>query len=1473
MVLFVIPIFLYLFIQNQRVQSYFTQKGITELSEYLDTEITVKSINVSFFNRVNFHDVVFKDQENDTALYSKVLSLRVNQLHTKKRHIKFGKIRFTDAQIYFKNDSSFNLNIKFVIDKLKGKGDSISPRRKWTFLVKQVVFRNAEFSYQSPGELHDDKTAINFNDLYLQDLDIILKDFHKYSDTISFDIAQMNFVEKSGFQLESFKATTSVHRTFMVFEDASFSSPNSKFNANLLAFRFKKFSDFKKGVFGSHVKMNLDVLPSIVDFDDLTFVIPQFKGIHESIHLSGNIRGYLNDMKIRDFVVEYGKATRFKGDLNIVGLPEIRETFFYIDVEDALANRKEVMEFATPRGKSLKLPPVISRLGTVHYKGKFTGYLDDFVAYGKFSSPLGLIKTDILIKPDISNQIIFKGNLVATNFDIGKLLNADKNVGNISLNANIDGSGSSMDDINGNLKGTIEKVGYKNYEYQNIEVEGSLADNAYDGSVSIKDPNIDMDLLGRFDFSKSVPEFDFTANIPLLKPHALNLIQEDSLLTSSFLVTANFVGNNLDNLSGRIKLINAFFQREKEELALYDITLMATGIDNHKNLALNAGFIDAYISGDYELTSLPGNFYQFLNHFLPSLPKGSKPEKKYDNDFNYEVKIKDTGPITSFFMPTLKIASNTTIKGKYSPATKNLGINLRSNKLVYKENTWENLYVNGQTNDTLLSLASGSKLLSLGEKIDLENFTIYTDIYKDNIDFTLRWNNWDSAIYRGNLMASAHLKKSGISNSPSLSIGILPSKVVVGDTIWRVEPSTIFIDSSMLIVENFLAINNDQFVSIDGKVSGQHSDSLRFVLNNISLDNLNFFTAKKNILFKGYVTGEAVLSDFYDEPKFRSSIMADNLIINNEMLGEAWLETSWNNTLKSIHIDAHAKKGRVKTLKVMGDINPVNKKIELDITADRLRVNIFQPYLNKLISELNGIANGKVGIEGTLSKPLANGEIKLQKTSFIVDYLQTRYNFSHNINIENNTINLEEIVIFDNLGNRTYMSGNITNDHLKNFHFDILLDAENFMFLDTKQSDNDYFYGKAFASGRINIKGPPENLHMNIDARAERNTAFYIPLNSTNEVSELNFINIIGNDGNNDSIFIVEKPYQVDVTGLSMDLDLEVTPEAEVQIIFDPKVGDIMKGRGNGNINMEINTLGKFKMYGTYEITEGDYLFTLQNVINKRFKVKSGSSIEWTGEPTDASINIEAIYRTKASLYDLLLEEEYKRRIPVECQLLMTNKLSNPAIKFDIALPTTEEEIRSKVRQAIATEDELSKQFLSLLVINSFMPDPNRGLTGGGTNSTGGNLGATGVGVTTSELLSNQLSNWLSQISNDFDVGVNYRPGDEISSDEVEVALSTQLLNDRITINGNLDVGGNQVATTNATNTSNIVGDFNVDIKLNESGKLRVKAFNRSNDNFEYENPYTQGIGLSYQEEFNTFPELLSYYWKKLFKREKDPSN
>jgi hypothetical protein len=517
---------------------------------------------------------------------------------------------------------------------------------------------------------------------------------------------------------------------------------------------------------------------------------------------------------------------------------------------------------------------------------------------------------------------------------------------------------------------------------------------------------------------------------------------------------------------------------------------------------------------------------------------------------------------------------------------------------------------------------------------------------------------------------------------------------------------------------------------------------------------------------------------------------------------------------------------------------------------------------------LNGIATGEVLIGGTLNKPVTNGQITLQKTSFVIDYLQTKYNFTDDFLIEDNMISFQDVQVFDEKGNIALTKGTITNEYFRDFIFDITLEPQDFQFLATREADNNQFYGTAFGSGIVRISGPPKNLMLDVLARTESGTRFFIPLNPEGDVAAYNFVTFVS-PGDQVKEENVQERYEVDLSGIEMNFDLEVTPDAEVQLVFDSKIGDIIKAQGSGNINLRINTLGDFQIYGDYTIMEGDYLFTLQNVINKRFNVREGGTITWSGDPTDAFINLEAVYNVRTSLRNLFNDDTYSRRYPVECQLNLSNKLTNPDIKLDILLPTADEETKNLLKNSINTEDELNKQFLSLLVINSFMPDPNMS---GMTDQAGRSSDYAAVGVTTSELLSNQLSYWLSQISNDFDIGFSYLPGDEITTNQVEVALSTQLLNDRVTINTNLDVGGQNTNISETTETtSNIVGDFSVDIKLTQSGKLRMKAFNRANDNRLYElAPYTQGIGLFYREDFNSFDELVNRYWNRIFSRKKD---
>jgi hypothetical protein len=543
-------------------------------------------------------------------------------------------------------------------------------------------------------------------------------------------------------------------------------------------------------------------------------------------------------------------------------------------------------------------------------------------------------------------------------------------------------------------------------------------------------------------------------------------------------------------------------------------------------------------------------------------------------------------------------------------------------------------------------------------------------------------------------------------------------------------------------------------------------------------------------------------------------------------------------------------------LEISGDYTPGDRKIDFTIEMDKLRMNIISPYLASQISNISGIASGKLDLSGTPRQPELNGSLSLQKASFKINYLQTTYSFSDELSIRNNQFIVRNFEIFDMDGNKAILDGTCTTTYLRDLIFDLRLEAQDFYFLNTREKDNDTYYGTAIASGVLNLKGPPNDLKLNISAVSRKNTQMFIPLYTGKSISENTMVEFVSSKSQDISYLPERQPSKTPV-GLTMSFELEMTPDAEVQIIFDPKVGDILKGNGSGLIKLLISREGDFQMLGDYRFDSGDYLFTLQNIINKKLQLQRGGTIVWNGDPTDAIIDMRAIYTTKASPYILVPDgpEYLKKRLPVECHLIMTGNLMNPAISFAIVMPTAEEETKNYVNNAINTDEELTKQFLSLLVIQNFSSTQ----TGMGSSIMTGSTGAGMAGVTTSELLSNQLSNWLSQISSDFDIGVNYRPGDEISTNQVEVALSTQILDDRVSIHTNVDVSGsNGQAATQGTNTNSIAGEFDVEVKLTDDGKLRVKAFNHSNDDRLYKtSPYSQGVGFVYGKDFNSFTELV----------------
>jgi len=1472
---FSLPTAGYFLIRQEKVQAYLVQKITTKLSDFFGAPVTISGATMDLFSTITLHDFCVRTPQKDTILYTSELDLQINNLAVSSKYFEFDKITMKHPDINFYIDSVRNINFLFIVKKLTSK-DTTASAHPLTALVHEIELKDADFTLKSYNMVKRD-TGINFTDLHLKSLNIRVTNC-RIDHGISFKIKEFSAIDKSGFVLNQCSGRVKIDKNHMVYNNMRIQTDHSDVHINQVLFDFNNFKDFKPGIFEKKVKMNIELKSSVVSTDDVAWFVPSLRNYHIKAEVAGTVYGRINDLKFRNIDVSYGTHTHLKGNMDINGLPNIKAAFLHIDIKNLYTTPAEIESFHFPKSKSGKiiLPEQFKQLTFLSYHGKFTGFINDFVAYGIFKTNLGNIESDLSLRPDSLHFLHFQGQIKTNQFDFGKFMNKSDLFGIISMNAMVNGRMFGNKNIEAKLDGIVQSFVINNYNYKNIKINGTISNDTYDGAIAISDPNINCDFMGKVDLSHQIPVFNFKANVKNANLYRLNFDKKDTVSSASFYITADFEGNNIDNLNGEIRLWNSTFRKTGKEIQISNFLLFTKTVNDTSHIILSSDLADADVWGTYHFKELVNSFKNLTYHYLPSLSK-IEPENNVDNNnFKFEINFKDTRQLTDFFIPELYISKDSKLSGNYNPSKNNLNFLMSIPLLQHKTKKWYDVYFNGVTSHGNFSLISGCNNLKISKQINLKNFSVTSDFKHDSIGVRVRWNNFDSIENKGDLNFLASLKSLPGHSRPLLRFALQPSKLVLKDSMWQLNSGVVELDSSEVRIEHFSCYSFSQAINVHGSISRHPERPLTFDIQNMNLANLDSLLAPKKLKLQGVIRGKAELFDLYNNPIFKASLDLDSLSVNNESLGKTAVNAVYNNADKNIAIEVHASRGAIKTLDISGTYATLSKALDFKIELNKLKINAFEPFVATIFSDLRGIASGLLTLTGTTLEPLLNGTIKAQKVSFVVNYLKARYNFTHNVEIKNNTFLFNKIEVFDNAeSNRNFESkregkaivnGQIEYRNLKDLYIDVQIDAINLLSLNTVEKDNVMFFGQGFASGTAYITGTQRSVNMDIHAKTNSNTIISIPLGIKAELTESNYIKFV-----NKQKPIVTNQYEIDKpidnkrietrsSIFRMNFVLEVTPDAEAQIVFDPKIGDVIKGTGSGILTMTVEG-GSFNMYGTYTIEQGQYLFTMQNIINRKFAIKQGSTLSWNGNPLDANVNIDAAYPLKASIYPLLpINEEYKKPVWVECLIHLTDKLMTPNIKFDIALPNATVETQNLLKGALGSDEEMSNQVIALLFGGFFIPTNNATTSATGYSAAGSN------GL---EFLSNQLSRMLSQISKDFDIGFNYRPGDLVTTEQVAMALSTQLWGGEVIVNVNADFGGRPVNST----TSNIVGEGSVEFKITDNGKLRAKAFNRSNETYGNTNdisPYTQGVGVLYKENFNTFGELLRRYYKMLFTRKEN---
>ncbi len=1480
MVILTIIIFTWLLLQNSQVQTLLIGKATTFLEEKLKTKVSIKRIDIQLLNRILLQDVLIEDLNNDTLISAKTIKVSILWFNTDENVLKFNRINLVDANINFNIDSLGNMNLVTLLDKFFPPDTAItSPSSKpFALEINNIGIENSRFRLTTFKPTKQDQ-GINFEDLDLKKLNIDARDFGLNSDTISLLVNDLSFIEKSGFFVEKFRAEYSMCNKHMNFDKLRIKAEGSNLELPYLHMTFDGMD--KMSNFIQEVKLDIQFENSFIKSQTLAYIIPSIKNYDFSTIVNGKIKGPLNDIRGKDLIITTGTQTRIATNFHISGLPNIDQTMMIIDVKELSTSSKDIEGFKRINTNQpiISLPTELNELNKITYKGNFTGFINNFVAFGTVSSAIGKLSLDLSIKPDTTQNTEFNGNLSTSNLDLGKLVGT-KSIGRISLDAKVKGTSDKKANLSAFTDATISQFEAYNYNYSNIKLNGTLTSNTYIGSIFLDDPNCKLNFLGKVDFSDTIPVFDFSAFVPRVDFVKLNLNTTDSISQASFLFTAKITGNSLDNSRGEVKVVNSSYKNQNGEVKLSEIAINADNNSDSKLISFQSEFAEGELRSKYNYSNIFDNLENLLYKYVPALKTDQKapilsPVKVDNPEFNdYIIKfrLKKTKKITDVFAPDFQIAENSSIFGIFNPDLNTLMLKIKIPELTIGTNIFKDISIDGQTKDSIFEASISTPLINLGGSF-IRNVSLSSIAQQNKLNFTLGWDNKQTSLNKGTIKALADFNPSTLHNGSIAKIDFKPSQFVINDSIWSITSSSVNFDSSVIAINQFNFHNQNQSLSITGRISNNPRDSIQVNLENIDVSNLNFYIKSMGYELGGRIDGFAKVTSVYKNPTLFADIGINSFFVNRREIGNIKFTSEWFNAEKRLSINLNNIKNDTLTFETKGNIFTETNKLDLHINIPQVRLQHFGPMLDGVVSGLSGSINGNLKLTGTTKKPLLNGAINFNQGTLTVDFMKAHYTINDQVKFENSDIIFKDFKIYDVHKHVAKVNGSISTRYFSDVNLNLNVSPSNFQCINTTERDNELFYGTVYATGLVSITGKPDDINMNIAVRTDNKTILFLPLSSSENVVQNNFISFTNN--NSEDIFIDEKTpvKEESKTNMNLSFDLQVTPEAEVQIIIDKKLGDIIKASGSGNLKMDVNPdKDIFKIYGDYNIEKGDYLFTLQGVINKKFKIDQGSSLSWNGDPTDATMNIKAIYKVKTALNQLLTDYsgKYDNRVPVNCQILLTQKLMAPGIKFNIDVPNVDNETKALVESALNTEDNINKQFLSLLVINSFLPPSGGGLvnkTSSTTTSQQSNSGiSSGFSNSLSELLSNQLSNWMSQLSKSFEFGFNYRPGssaNNLSSDQYELAVSTQLLDDRVTVNGNVNYGPQ-------SNTNSIAGDFNIDIKLNKTGKLRFKAFARSNDEIMASTTtqtYTTGAGLVYREDFNNFNDLL-HRIKYTFKQE-----
>lgn len=1422
------------------------------LTEKFQSEVRIGEIQLGFLNKIVLKDVYLEDRSKETLLQAKRLTADFDIFSLFQKKWRIHSVRLYTCLFNLNRETHDSpLNIQYILD-IFANPDS-TKNSSIELQIKDIDMRGGSFSYR---EKDASETFDKFNPKSFRLNDIIFKikvrDFT--DDTLDIVVNRLSFKEKTGFtvkrltfDLKASKEKAAVNRLLMELENTSLAIKDITADYS----KPENASRFKNTTF----RLTMD--NSDIYLKDISSFVPVFSQFDDKINMNGYFSGTSDALNIQNLRIRYYNHLMLKTNAKIKKLFDPNSEAFFIDaqIEDSFLSPVAVEKIVNNFGKNpFELPAPIRQMTRMNFQGNISGSLDSLSACGRFDSEIGTLAANVEIT---QNTAAFKGQITSPKLNMATLT-GNRDFGETVFKIAFDVKQQANKKFAGLIDGNIEKFEYKSYIYNNFSFKGDFTPESFTGQLNLDSPEGKIRANGFFLLKGADSEFEFTAKATCLHLDKLNIAPKYKNTSLSFEADASLTGNNPDNLRGTVSLNNIHFETTKGNYDLERLALTSVSSENEKVLSINSDVLHGEIRGVYSFGTFIPKIKKTLSRHLPSLfDINNESIDSEENLFSFDLTIEDMTYLSHVLELPFTFREQTRITGQYNSFYDKFNMDAGVHNAKFGSSHLKDLKIalNNSTGEALLNL-SGNLLQKNDRPL---HFAVRLNAGDDQVKAHLNWGN-ESEKYRGNLNLNASFLK-----EKRTQINIRQSKLVFNDLVWTLYPAEIHADSSTVKINNLLAAHNDQSLKIDGAISRNPEQQLLVELNKVNLDYIFQSLKIKALEFGGIATGFVNIQDLYKTRKLSTRLDIKNFAFNQVIAGNLDLTGKWDDENRGVLLKGIVHESNSPRLNINGVIYPGKELLSVDFDATSLNAGFLRKYLNNTVQNLSGSLTGHIRLFGDLNDPVIKGTIYAENCRFGVEFLNTCYTFSDTIRCYPDEIRAENIRLFDEYGRQALANGYVKHNLFDDFKYSANISFNNFMVFNADKTKNPLFYGTAYGTGTVGLSGTEDLVDIDVTMQNTANTKITLNFTDESDIADYDFIRFAKPKKNLTPARRTITPLRIQEgntsslnsgTEIRLNLMLDANPQATIEMMMDPVSGDKISAYGNGTMQIQYGTKMPLKVLGTYTIERGKYNFSFQQAIYRNFDIQEGSSVSFQGDPYTADLNVKANYKLTANLGDLdqqLIKDQQRINTTVNCILQLTGRMNHPAIAFDLELPNSTPELNRQVKSYIRTEDMMNRQIFYLLVLNTFYPAPE--YSGSAKNSADMSL--------LTSTLSTQFSNILDAFTDKIQlVGTKFYQSNEESgnSTEMEFLLSSQLLDNRLIINGNFGYRDNiYLDNDNQGNNIHWIGDFDLEYKLTQRGNTRLKFFNHYN----YRNYYnlapemTQGFGILFRKDFNHFSDLL----------------